>query len=98
MENSETKARLSPCALGAAFGLLWGLSLLVLGLLSAYCNWGTPLVELLGSLYIGYNTTISGLGLGLLWGVIDGFIGGFLLAFFYNLWLKCCPCKSCKCK
>lgn len=90
------KSRLSLCGLGVAFGVTWGLGLFVLGLLSTYLGWATPWVELFSSIYIGFASTFIGSLIGGAWGLLDGFITGVIVAFIYNLCVKCCGCSSCK--
>jgi len=61
-----------------------------------YFNFGVEWVKLAGSVYVGYAVTFKGIAIGALWGFIDGFVCGVLIAVFYNLCKKCCPCKGCK--
>jgi hypothetical protein len=82
--------RLSVLALGMALGLLWGLAILITGLLAYSINVGGAMVTTFGSIYIGYAPTLFGSLVGALWGFADGFIGGVLIALFYNMFLKCC--------
>lgn len=88
--------RISVCNLAMSLGVVWGLAMLVTALLSMWLDIGTPFIVLFGSLYIGFEATMLGALLGLFWGFVDGFIGGALIAFFYN-WFSCkCPCSYCK--
>lgn len=102
MKSSKTDCktcgslRLSICNLGMAVGIVWGVSAFLLAILSMHFNYGTPVVRLLSSVYIGYVSTFGGAFIGLLWGFVDGFVGGALIAWIYNLCRCCCPCKSCK--
>ena len=84
MKNSH---HLNPMNLGLALGIIWGLSLLLLGLYAWQLNWGTDMVIVLGSFYIGYAPSLLGSIIGMIWGFVDCFIGGFLLAWVYN-WLQ----------
>lgn len=68
-----------------AIGFTYGLGMLFLGLMGTYCGWGANVVEAMGTVYIGYQTTIMGSIIGGLWGLVDGFIGGALIAIMYNL-------------
>jgi hypothetical protein len=68
-------------ALGA--GVLWGLSMLILGWIAA-SGWGKEFVNVLGSFYIGFQPGFVGGIIGGIWGFCDGAIGGGLLALFYN--------------
>ncbi|MDD3029325.1 MAG: bacteriophage holin [Alphaproteobacteria bacterium] len=75
--------KLHPLALGLSFGAVWALAVFILGLVSLW-GWGTSLVSSLSSLYIGYTSTFGGACIGALWAFIDGFVGGFLVAWIYN--------------
>lgn len=89
-------SRLSACALGFALGLLSVVGVVALGLAAMYFNFGVEFVKLAGTVYVGYAVTFKGIALGALWGFIDGFVSGVLIAVFYNVCKKCFPCKSYK--
>jgi len=42
-------------------------------------------ITFLGRIYIGYNISLTGSLIGLLWGFFDGMIGGAIFAWLYNL-------------
>ncbi|KTD02150.1 bacteriophage holin [Fluoribacter gormanii] len=86
--------KLSPVALGLAFGVLWGISILVMGLLAYYYTYGHGFVIAMGSLYPGYAPSILGSLLGGVIGFIDAFITGFIIAWLYNVFC-CCKCMCC---
>jgi len=65
---------------GLAFGIIWAVSLIILTMMVAGFNWGTKLLEVISSVYIGYEPSILGCLIGIIWGFIDGFIFGFLIA------------------
>ncbi|KTD42072.1 bacteriophage holin [Legionella parisiensis] len=89
--------KLSPLGLGLAFGVLWGISILILGLLAYYYTYGHGFVLAVGSLYPGYEPSIKGSLLGAVIGFIDAFITGFLIAWLYNLFSGCkCVCCDTK--
>jgi hypothetical protein len=71
-------------ALALTLGVVWGGGVFLLGLLAAFLDWGVPMVELLGSVYLGYGPTVSGSLIGLLWAFVDGAVGGVILAWGYN--------------
>jgi len=77
--------KLDVTRLGLALGIVWGGGVLLLGLMAAAWDWGTPAVALLGSLYLGYAPTAAGILTGTLWGLADGFICGALIAWLYNI-------------
>lgn len=62
--------KLSPMALGLALGVLWGVSILVLGLLAYFYTYGHSFVIAVGSLYPGYAPSIKGSLLGVLLGLL----------------------------
>jgi len=73
----------SPNALGVAIGVLWSAYVLICGL-AAMFGWGVALVEALASLYIGYGPSVPGALIGAVWGFIDGYIAGVVIAWIYN--------------
>lgn len=87
------KSRIHPVALGLSLGVLWGVALLIMGLLAHLYMYGKPFVAGVGQLYIGYDASIIGSLIGGLIGFIDGFISGFLIAWLYNVF-ACCGCKK----
>ena len=71
-------------ALGLTLGIIWGSGILFLGLMSTFWNWGLGFVTLMGSVYIGYNSTLGGTLIGTIWGFCDGTICGLLIGWIYN--------------
>jgi hypothetical protein len=84
--------KLKPCALGCALGLIWSVSLLMLAWLGAYFHYGLLFVHMISSVYLGYAPTFWGGIIGALWGGVDFFIFGVLIAWLYNC---CCCCTHC---
>ncbi len=76
--------KLSPKAVGLTMGILCGLSLLIMTLLSLYASYLTHFSELLIGVYPYYEISLQGAVAGLIWGFIDGLIGGLLFAWIYN--------------
>ena len=76
--------RLNAKAFGLAFGILWAGGILFMGLMAMFCNWARPFVDVVSVMYVGYGATALGCLIGVVWGFIDAFIGGFLLAWLYN--------------
>jgi len=77
--------RLNIRAFGMTCALWWGFSLFVL---TWWVIWngaagGAP--TLLERIYIGYAFTPVGSVIGLAWGLVDGFVGGIIFAWLYNL-------------
>ena len=86
--------RLHVSSLGLAFGVLWGASVCVVALIAmAHGSYGMEFVNAIGTLYIGYKATWLGSLIGLVWGFIDAFVMGVVLAWLYNYFLCCCKCK-----
>lgn len=75
--------RLSVKGLALACGLAWGGGVLLLGLAGAI-GWGRALVDVLGSLYIGFQPTILGSLIGGAWATVDGALAGAVVAWLYN--------------
>ncbi len=81
--------KLSIKGMALAMGMVWALSMLVTGL-AAMHGMGGMFVEVMSSMYKGYDASIKGALIGTGWGFVDGLIGGALLAFFYNKCSGCC--------
>lgn len=81
----DQKTYLCVPSLGLALGITWGVGLFVLAWLSIIFSWGTPMLAVFASFYIGYDHTVVGSFLGLFWGFLDGFVGGVVIAWLYNL-------------
>jgi len=75
--------KLNVKALAGGFGVSWAVCMLFVGWASIF-GWGTRLVEVFSSLYIGFAPTFLGGLLGAIWGFIDGAIGGAIIALVYN--------------
>lgn len=85
--------KLSPVGLGLAFGVLWGISILILGLVATYYAYGHDFVATMGNLYPGYTPSVKGSILGALIAFIDAFLMGFIIAWLYNKFSDCrCTC------
>lgn len=75
-------------AFGLSTAILWGAAVFL----------GTIFLLLVGSpgnfiirlrrVYLGYSFSYLGSLIGLVWAFVTGFIGGWLFAFFYNLFRK----------
>jgi hypothetical protein len=76
-----------PLALGVAIGVLWAIYVFFAGIFANF-GWGAPLVNTLGSFYIGYAPSIVGAIIGAIWALIDGFVAGVVIAWIYNLVAK----------
>lgn len=74
-------------AFSLSVGLSFGLFTMMLGWIS-YWGWGDKVVEIIGSAYIGYDSTFIGGIIGGLWGFVDLAIGAAIVAFLYNKLVK----------
>ncbi len=77
--------KLNVKALALSFGLVWGLGLFILTWWIIAFDGATGEVTLIGRVYRGYNISPMGSVIGMLWGFIDGLIGGAIFAWLYNL-------------
>ncbi|MGA8165266.1 MAG: bacteriophage holin [Waddliaceae bacterium] len=75
---------LHPVKLGLAGGILWSVSMLALSLLSFFFGYAPIFMELLKECYPGFDITVPGTVIGMLYGFFDAFIGLFILAWLYN--------------
>jgi hypothetical protein len=75
--------KLSVKALTLALGATWSFFMLCIGWTSTF-GWGTRVVEVMSSVYIGYAPSFVGGILGALWGFLDGAVGGLIVALVYN--------------
>jgi len=86
--------RLKVFSLGMAIGITTGLWMLLLGWLSWLMGWGHNIINIVEPLYRGYGPSFVGGLIGGLWGLVDGFFFGIIIAFIYNQCLKCGICRA----
>jgi len=72
---------------GLAGGILWGLSMFVITLVSVFTGYGTGFLNIVSNIYPGYSISLLGSVIGLIYGFIDAFIGLYIFAWLYN-WLE----------
>ncbi|MCK5616885.1 hypothetical protein KAR91_84265 [Candidatus Pacearchaeota archaeon] len=75
-------------AFGLTAGLLWGFAVFGLAIASLYWDVATPIVDLLGSGYLGYKATWGGALIGGLEGFFDVGLGALIFAWLYNFFSK----------
>jgi hypothetical protein len=76
--------KINPEKLAIAGALTWGLYVLFIGWVAAI-GWGNhDLVNAMSGLYVGFKATFFGGIIGGLWGMVDGLVGGYLVAWLYN--------------
>jgi hypothetical protein len=72
-------------AFGLATGILWGLSLIIMGIAGMiWPSYAADFVNAVGTKYIGYAPTVLGSLIGGAWGFVDAGIAGLVLAWLYN--------------
>ena len=84
--------RLSAKAAAIAAAILWGASILLVGLINlAAPAYGTNFLHGLSSVYPGFHAsrTVLDVLVGTVYGIIDGAVGGFLFALLYNFFVPC---------
>ena len=79
--------KLQPVPLGVAVGVLWAIYVFCVGI-TAMFNWGNAVVDVLASLYIGYDASILGAVIGAIWAFVDGLVAGVIVAWIYNMVAK----------
>ena len=82
--HKAEKKGISPKRLGISFGLFLAFWLSSVALLSGMMGWGSAVVRMLSSFYLGYSASLLGAIIGSIWGFIDGFICGYIFAYIYN--------------
>ncbi len=83
--------QLSPKALALAGAILWGGSILLVGAVNlAAPLYGVEFLKIARSLYPGFHAsrTLLDVLVGTGYGFVDGAIGGFLVAWLYNLFAR----------
>ena len=80
--------RLGILSLGVAAGITYGLSVFAFGIMTGLFGWGEFVVEVLSSLYVGYEPSIIGSISGGVWGFVHGFFTGAFFAWLYNRLLR----------
>lgn len=76
--------KLHAVKLGLSLGIVWAVAMVMLSFMTMWWGWGDSVVDVMGSLYIGYSATPLGALIGLGWAFCDAFIGGFVIAWLYN--------------
>ena len=97
MEN----AKASPLALGLTLGCIWGASVLIVGgVHAAYPSYGGAFLDLIGSIYPGIGHGGAGTTghftnalLATAWALVDGFVGGLVVAWVYNFFSRVSCCR-----
>jgi len=84
---------LNPIAFALAGGIIWGVAVFLMALVSGGTGYGIGFVYAIGTIYIGVQPGIVGAFLGLVYGFIDMFIAGFIFVLLYNMIEAKCGAK-----
>ncbi len=77
--------KLNVKAFALTCGLLWGLGVLFLTWWIIAFEGASEEITFIGRVYRGYSISAIGSLVGLVWGFLDGLIGGAIFAWLYNL-------------
>ncbi len=80
--------KLNVLSLGLAAGSVTAICVFLLGMVGWLFGLWTTAIDLTSMFYKGYGPTLTGSLIGAAWGFFDGFVGGALIAFFYNKFQK----------
>lgn len=75
-------------AMAIAGGLVWGVGIFLGTWWIILLDGASNELSVLGQIYRGHSLTALGSLLGLMWGLVDGAIGGALIAWLYNRFAK----------
>ncbi len=67
-----------------AGGILWGVAMFIFTFIFLYCDYGSMWAALMVDVYPGYDVSIVGSFIGLIYGFFDAFIGLYIFAWLYN--------------
>lgn len=77
-------AKLNPLKLGLAGGVLWGVALFILTWISKYTGYAMFWLSQWMDVYPGFDLSVMGTFIGLIYGFVDGFVVLFVLSWLYN--------------
>jgi hypothetical protein len=78
------KMKINVKALAFACSVLWGSAVFIVTWWVIILDGASGNPTWLGNIYLGYELSVAGSFIGLGWGLVDGFIGGAVLAWLYN--------------
>lgn len=65
-------------------GIIWGVAVFLSTLAGVYFSYGLAFLNGLASIYPGFNISVSGSIIGLIYGFLDAFIGVYIIAWVYQ--------------
>lgn len=77
--------KLNVRAFALTCGLGWGVTILIVTVWIMLLDGATHEPTFIGTIYRGYNISIPGALIGMVWGLFDGLVGGSIFAWLYNM-------------
>lgn len=74
-------------SLALSGGVIWGMALFLITLLSLATGYASMFLGLIADIYPGYSISILGSFIGLIYGFVDAYLGFYILAWLYNKYL-----------
>ena len=79
--------KLNAKSLSLTCGILWGITVFLGTIWLLIIGASGKTISLLSAVYYGYQFSIGGAFIGLIWGFVDGAICGLIFAYVYNFFL-----------
>jgi hypothetical protein len=86
-KTGGSEMKLNAKSLALTCGILWGIVVFIATIWLLIIGASGKTISLLSAFYFGYQFSIGGAFIGLVWGFVDGAIGGLIFAFVYNFFL-----------
>ncbi|MGB2698307.1 MAG: bacteriophage holin [Candidatus Zixiibacteriota bacterium] len=80
--------KLNLLGLGFAAGIIWGLAVFLMTLVSISSGYADKALKGVASIYPGYSVSVSGSFIGLAYGFVDGFICALIFGLIYNAFVR----------
>ncbi len=74
-----------PITVGISAGIGAAVFFFVIGVIGTYSNFAHTFIETMGSLFTGYNPSLTGAFFGLVWAYLYFFVLGTVVVWLYNL-------------
>ena len=65
-------------------GVIWGATMFLTTLLSVYTGYAEAFLRAMGSIYPGYEISLTGSLVGGIYGFLDAFVGVYIIAWVYK--------------
>ena len=75
-------------ALGFAAGIIWGLAVFLMTLISLGSGYADKALKGVASIYPGYSVSVTGAFIGLVYGFVDGFVTALIFGLIYNAFVR----------